>query len=164
MVGITGVPAEPQGTEADGFTLERDYYTLDGEPANPSVLAQNERLVVVLRVAEDRAWTSNVLVVDMLPAGFEIDNPRLVDSADISGLPWLGDDTTPAHTEFRDDRFVAAYERDENSPRSFSLAYIVRAVSPGSFVHPPAMVEDLYRPHLSARTEGGQVEVLGPRP
>ena len=164
VVGVTGVPEATVAPEANGFTLERDYYTLEGEPADPSRVSQNDRLVVVLRISEDNAWPSNVLVVDMLPASFEIDNPRLVDSGDVAGLPWLADYTTPAHTEFRDDRFVAAYERNEHSPRSFTLAYLVRAVSPGTFVHPPAMVEDMYRPHLSARTDGGQVEVSGPQP
>lgn len=164
VVGISGVPEAAPAAEAQGFTIEREYYTLDGELTDPSGVAQNERLVVVLRISEDNAWPSNVLVVDLLPAGFEIDNPRLVDSGDIAALPWLSIDTPPAHTEFRDDRFVAAYERDRSSPRSFTLAYMVRAVSPGTFAHPPAMVEDMYRPHLSARTDSGQVEVFGPRP
>ncbi|MDF2096602.1 alpha-2-macroglobulin family protein [Aquibaculum arenosum] len=159
LVGITSVPDAPRPANATGFTIERDYYSLEGEAVEPSAIAQNERMVVVLRVSEDRAWTSNLLVVDMLPAGFEIDSPRLVDSADIAGLPWLGDETTAAHTEFRDDRFVAAYERNARSPRSFTLAYLVRTVSPGTFAHPPAMVEDMYRPYLSALTQSGRVEV-----
>lgn len=164
LVTVEGVPEASDPPAARGFTLEREYYSLDGEPRDPSVVAQNERMVVVLKVTEDNAWDSNLLVVDLLPAGFEIDSPRLVESADLAELPWLGAEETPAHLEFRDDRFVAAYERNEYSPRSFTLAYLVRAVSPGTFAHPPAMVEDMYRPQFSARTQAGQVEVLGPRP
>jgi alpha-2-macroglobulin len=37
-------------------------------------------------------------------------------------------------------------------------------VSPGSYVHPPAMVEDMYRPHLNARTATGRMGVTGPKP
>ncbi len=32
----------------------------------------------------------------------------------------------------------------------------------GSYALPPALVEDMYRPHLNARTEMGRVEVIGP--
>ena len=44
------------------------------------------------------------------------------------------------------------------------LAYVVRAVTPGSYALPPALVEDMYRPHLNARTDMGRIEVIGPRP
>ena len=43
---------------------------------------------------------------------------------------------------------------------SFTLAYVVRAVTPGTYAHPAASVEDMYRPQFSARTaigrDGGQ--------
>jgi len=35
----------------------------------------------------------------------------------------------------------------------------VRAVTPGSFVHPAATVEDMYRPTRFARTPAGRLEV-----
>ena len=71
---------------------------------------QNERFVVVLKVTEQNSWPSRVLVTDLLPAGFEIDNPGLVNSASLSNFPWL-EQTEAAHLEFRDDRFVAAFNR-----------------------------------------------------
>jgi uncharacterized protein YfaS (alpha-2-macroglobulin family) len=39
------------------------------------------------------------------------------------------------------------------------VAYIVRAVTPGSYVHPAATVEDMYRPDRFARTASGRLEV-----
>jgi uncharacterized protein YfaS (alpha-2-macroglobulin family) len=41
------------------------------------------------------------------------------------------------------------------------VAYIVRAVTPGSFVHPAATVEDMYRPTRYARTSAGKLEIAG---
>jgi uncharacterized protein YfaS (alpha-2-macroglobulin family) len=35
----------------------------------------------------------------------------------------------------------------------------VRAVTPGSFVHPAATVEDMYRPTRFARTPAGRLEI-----
>jgi uncharacterized protein YfaS (alpha-2-macroglobulin family) len=40
-----------------------------------------------------------------------------------------------------------------------TVAYIVRAVTPGSFIHPAATVEDMYRPERMARTASGRLEV-----
>ncbi len=40
-----------------------------------------------------------------------------------------------------------------------SVAYIVRAVTPGSFIHPAATVEDMYRPERHARTASGRLVV-----
>ena len=62
------------------------------------------------------------------------------------------------HTEFRADRFVAAVDWQGDQP--FRLAYMLRAVSPGSFHHPAASVEDMYRPAYRARTDAGRVEVV----
>ena len=104
---------------------------------------------------------SRVLVNDLLPAGFEIDNPRLVYSADLTNFPWL-EQTEAAHLEFRDDRFVAAFDRERRRDRDITLAYVVRAVTPGVYAHPAASVEDMYRPQFSARTATGMMEVKAP--
>jgi alpha-2-macroglobulin len=101
-------------------------------------------------------------MTDLLPAGFEIDNPRLVGSAELSNFEWLGE-ANAAHVEFRYDRFTAAFERRADSPREQRAAYVVRAVTPGVYAHPAAIVEDMYRPQFSARTATGAMEVLAPR-
>jgi hypothetical protein len=116
--------------------------------------------VVVIKVREHNDWPSRILVNDLLPAGFEIDNPRLVGSAELKNFEWLGQ-TNAVHTEFRDDRFIAAFTRGQGGDRDYTLAYVVRAVTPGVFVHPAASVEDMYRPQLSARTASGFMEVVG---
>jgi alpha-2-macroglobulin len=48
-------------------------------------------------------------------------------------------------------------EKDDTSEMNF--AYVVRAVTPGQFVLPPALVEDMYRPFLNAKTESGKLDV-----
>ena len=60
--------------------------------------------------------------------------------------------------EFQTERFLAAL--DDGGSGSFRLAYIVRAVSPGSFHHPAATVEDMYRPEFRAWTGAGRVLVV----
>ncbi len=157
-VTTVAAPKEAPPAGGEGFTIERTYYTLDGEEANVTEAQQNERYVVVLSVTEADSWPSQILITDLLPAGFEIDNPSLVDSAQLENFDWIGE-TEAAHLEFRNDRFVAAIDRPADNDEEITLAYVVRAVTPGTYAHPAAQVEDMYRPEYSARTATGRMEV-----
>ena len=163
VVSVSGNPIEPEPAISRGYAVERSYYSLDGTQVQPSNVRQNDRMVVMLKVAEAEAKEARLLLVDRLPAGFEIDNPNLVDSNTVASLPWIKRDVEPAHTEYRDDRFVAAFDRKPDQPAFFTVAYMVRAVSPGTYVHPAAQVEDMYRPERYGRTAFGSVEVVQAR-
>jgi uncharacterized protein YfaS (alpha-2-macroglobulin family) len=164
VITVTGNPIDPEPAIAHGYAIERSYHKLDGAPVQPDKVRQNDRLVVVLKVTEPEAKQARLLLVDRIPAGFEIDNSNLVDSNTTANLSWLGTNPEPAHTEYRDDRLVAAFDRDSNQPATFSIAYMVRVVSPGRYVHPAAQVEDMYRPERYGRTGYGTVEVLTAQP
>jgi uncharacterized protein YfaS (alpha-2-macroglobulin family) len=151
-----GVPSEPEPEGGNGWRIWRSYYTLEGEPADPASVAAGTRLVAVLEVAPLGPREARLMVSDPLPAGFEIDNPNLIRTGDIRALDWL-EPAEARHTEFRADRFLAAVDHYGDQP--FRLAYIVRAVSPGSFRHPAASVEDMYRPEFAAWTAAGRVTV-----
>jgi uncharacterized protein YfaS (alpha-2-macroglobulin family) len=159
VVSVSGAPTTPEPAAEKGFKIERLYYTLEGEAADPSKARQNQRFVVVLKITEPEPQFGRVLVADYLPAGFEIDNPRLVSSGDTGTLSWIQDAKEPAYSEFRDDRFTAAFERHTRDPVVFSVAYVARAVSPGRYILPQAYVEDMYRPDRFGRTETGTIEV-----
>ncbi len=76
----------------------------------------------------------------------------------LSSLPLV---QTAAATEYRTDRFLAAYDRS-GGETEFAFAYMVRAVAPGTFARPAALVMDMYRPERRARTDSGTLEVVGP--
>ena len=99
---------------------------------------------------------SEMCIRDRLPAGIEIDNPNLLRAGDVRGLEWLSSASTE-HVEFRADRFLAAV--NHRGQEAFELAYIARAVSPGEFHHPAALVEDMYRAEYRAVTETGRMLV-----
>ena len=160
VVSVSGAPVTPEPAAEKGFKIERLYYTLDGEAVDPSKVKQITRLVVVLKVTEPDPHYGRVIVADYLPAGFEIDNPHLVSSGDTGTLGWIEDAKEPVNSEFRDDRFSAAFDRTEKDNAVFTVAYVVRAVSPGQYVLPQAYVEDMYRPDRFGRTGTGRVEVV----
>jgi alpha-2-macroglobulin len=159
VVSVSGSPVTPEPAASNGFKIERAYYTLDGKPADVTKAKQNDRFAVVLKITEAKPEYGHIMVADYLPAGFEIDNPRLVSSGDSGTLDWIEDGEEPENTEFRDDRFTAAIDRAADDQSIFTVAYIVRAVSPGKYVLPQAYVEDMYNPSRYGRTATGTVEV-----
>ena len=113
VVSVSGAPLTPEPAAEQGFKIERSYHTLDGEKVDPSKAKQNQRFVVVLKMTEPQPQFGRVIVADYLPAGFEIDNPRLVSSGETGTLAWIADAVEPVNTEFRDDRFTAAFDRKQ---------------------------------------------------
>jgi alpha-2-macroglobulin len=94
-----------------------------------------------------------------LPAGFEIQNAT-APTGDASGAySWLKDISTPDYSEARDDRYIAALDLP-NGTADFTLAYVVRAITPGTFKYPALEVEDMYDPETYGRTAMGSLTVL----
>ena len=185
VVTVIGAALSPEPAGLQGLhhraqllhARRQPRWSLPAPADGTASVKQNERFVAVVKVEATDAG-GRVLLVDHLPAGFEIENPRIVDSGDIKSLPWLNTTAQPEHSEFRDDRFVAAFNfsgakvRSANTQgtpdgttqatgpaASATVAYVVRAVTPGTFVHPAATVEDMYRPQRYARTAAGTLTV-----
>lgn len=164
VITVSGIPTAPEPALNQGFGLERTLFTMKGEKVDPARLRQNERYVVALKVTEPTARYGRLLLVDPVPAGLEIENAKLTEGASVEGLNWLKQEVMPVHTEARDDRFVAAFERSSASAQlSYTVAYIARAVSPGRYVAPAAVIEDMYKPDRFGRTAFGTVEISSVR-
>ena len=82
VISVSGSPVTPEPAASNGFKIERNYFTLDGKPADISKARQNDRFAVVLKVTEAKPEFGHIMVSDYLPAGLEIDNPHLVSSGD----------------------------------------------------------------------------------
>ncbi|HEX3863764.1 MAG TPA: MG2 domain-containing protein [Stellaceae bacterium] len=157
-VSITGVPKADLPAENSGYTVSRSIFRADGSPADLTKARQTDLFVVVLKAKRtDASRAARALVVDLLPAGFEIQAASA--GGDSSGnYSWLKDLTNTAYTEARDDRYVAAIDMPENTA-DITLAYVVRAVTPGQFKYPALVVEDMYEPETTGRTAMGTLNV-----
>ena len=113
-------------------------------------------------MTEPQPQFGRVIVADYLPAGFEIDNPRLVSSGETGTLAWIAD---AARAGQQRNSATTASPRPSTAtripPPVFTVAYVVRAVSPGRYVLPQAKVEDMYRPDRFGRTATGTIEIIG---
>jgi uncharacterized protein YfaS (alpha-2-macroglobulin family) len=152
---ISGYPTSAPAARGNNLSIERGFYGLDGRPLDLSNLASGQLVLVHLAVrAEERV--PDALVVDLLPAGLELENQNLAQSAasldDASSAvkEWQKSMQNAAikHQEFRDDRFVAAL--DVNGYDTTHLLYLARAVTPGTYRVPPPQVESMYRPAWNA--------------
>lgn len=159
VVTTSGHPTVQEPAASNGYTVERSFFKPDGTKADLTKIRQTDRLVVVLKITEPKAENARIVLVDRLPAGLEIADPKLVDGGETSGFSWLQSAITPAVSEFKDDRFVAAFDRSPDQAAVFEVAYAVRAVSPGRYVQPPAVVEDMYRPERYGRTAFGTIDI-----
>lgn len=157
---VFGVSAQPMPAVQDqGYKIARRYYDLAGNPIELAQVAQNEVVVVVVTVEDTSSDWNQSLLIDLLPAGFEIENLRLANARDTGDFDWLPDLADTQYTEYLDDRFVAAFNSSNNGELGF--AYMMRAVTPGRYKVPASVVEDMYLPERMARTEMGETEILG---
>jgi uncharacterized protein YfaS (alpha-2-macroglobulin family) len=132
--------------------VQRSWFNPDGTRWKPGPLREGQVLVAALRV-EAREAIPDALLVDLLPAGLEIENLNLSDPAQWADVVIEGVTLTERrdvadlrHEEYRDDRYVAALNLYAGQPAQ--LFYLVRAVTPGTYAVPPPQVEDMYRPEL----------------
>lgn len=170
QVTARGVPREPLPAAEAGLAVERNFYTLDGRKPDLARIRQNDRLVVSIGGYNSGGGYHQLVLLDLLPAGFEIES--VLNEETVKNFPFLTAPTRTRIAEARDDRFFAAldvgtkpyrawWESDDdmNNGRSFQVSYIVRAVTPGSFALPAVQVSDMYAPRVFARTAMGRVTI-----
>ncbi len=162
-VAVQGPPMSPPEAISEGFVVRKTLFTTDGEKVDERPVKQGERLVVKLEFSSTENHDRSVVVADLLPAGFEIEtvlrpeDGNRKDGLDDGPYSWLGKITELEIAEARDDRFVASrtsYRLDD-----YIVAYIVRAVTPGEYVMPGVVVEDMYRPEDHGMTDASRITI-----
>lgn len=133
-----GVPASGKISEEDkGLRVRREFLNREGKSV--SDIRQNDLVVVKISVVSTNGLdVDNVVVTDLLPAGLEVENPRLTEQRD---MPWIKNPTQPDHFDLRDDR-INFYTTATGTQRTFY--YMARAVSKGRFVLGPVSADAMY--------------------
>jgi alpha-2-macroglobulin len=151
-VSITGVPRGDLPAESKGYAVTRSVYRPDGTEADLRKARQTDLFVVVIKgTRTDASQASQTLIVDLLPAGFEIETATVSKGRSTTDYSWLPNLSDATYTEERDDRYVAALDL-RGGAKDFTLAYLVRAVTAGEFHYPALVVEDMYEPETTGRT------------
>ncbi len=150
--------AQAEGLSATGkyeqidnvLKVRKQFYSRSGQPLGAAKFKQNQLVVVKITLQSTNGLAvDNVVVTDMLPAGVEIENPRLTADRD---LVWVKDQTTPEHFDIRDDR-INFFTNLSGKPQTFY--YLVRAVSKGKFQMGPVSADAMYRGEYRSYSGGG---------
>src|SRR6202000_1986547 len=64
VVSVSGAPVTPEPAASNGFKIERNYFTLDGKPADVSKAKQNDRFAVVLKITEPKPEFGHIMESD----------------------------------------------------------------------------------------------------
>jgi len=135
--------------------VRRLWRDRDDREINPAKLRVGDLVYVTIQISspDARSGIPNVAIVDALPGGVEIENPRLATSATTSGsAPSMAD-----HVEFLDDRAVL-FTTVGASQKVFR--YAVRVTTPGRFELPPIQASSMYDPSVASVHGGGKVFVF----
>ena len=154
-----GIPTGLSFVEADnGLVVRRRYLDSEGARLRPDSLAHGDMVVVEVIMRAPSQAVKNVVVNEMLPAGLEIENPRLASRAP---LPWLPKNSVePDYIDIRDDRLLIFLDLPRGVEKKFY--YAARVVTEGVFVLPPIMAECMYDAALRSVASSGQVRVIRP--
>ncbi len=139
-------------TTADGKIL-RDWKEEGGKPVEVEV---GDLVWVEVKLQTLELEADNVALVDALPGGFAVENPRLATSAMRSPSEPTLFTSQPDRSEFLDDR-VVLFASAKN--RSQVFRYAIRAVAGGEFLLPPIQASCMYDESLRSLGGMGSVKV-----
>lgn len=150
-----GISVSGSYKEEDNFIrVRRSFFDRNGRAVTGNSFKQND--LVVVKITLEKAYSGsieNIAVSDLLPAGFEIENPR---TKEIPGMDWIKDAATPEALDVRDDRinlFVNLYSTKQ------TYYYAVRAVSPGVFQMGPVSADAMYNGEFHSYHGAGMIRI-----
>ena len=149
-----GVPGTGMMAEEDrGIVIRRRFLDIEGDEIDISSMDQGDLAVAEITVDAGDDAVDNLVITDLLPAGLEIENAALKTSRLVS---WVKKKSTLPlrHTESRDDRLIT-FAGSFSGKKVFY--YLLRAVTPGSYVYPPIAAECMYDPDLRSVSGGGKI-------
>jgi uncharacterized protein YfaS (alpha-2-macroglobulin family) len=153
---VEGISATGAYKEEDSYLkVRKRFFDRNGRPVSGTTFHQND--LVIVQVSLEKSYSSyidNVVITDMLPAGFEIENPR---TKDIPGMDWIKDGDTPTALDVRDDRINFFVNMHDNRQVYY---YAVRAVSPGIYRMGPVGADAMYNGEYHSYNGAGTVKVV----
>lgn len=164
---VSGYPQSAPAPASNVLQIERHILGSDGQSKSLDSLRSGELVLVWLEVKASQD-VPDALVVDLLPAGLELENQNLANGSaslqdsgsEVQNLLNQMQQADIQHVEFRDDRFVAAVA--VNSGQPVTLVYLARAVTPGTYQVPMPMVESMYVPQWRATGVAGDILIVKP--
>ncbi len=143
--------------EVDKFLkVRRTFYDQEGNVIRDNTFKQNDLVVVKVSISTESflGRMNNLVITDMLPAGLEIENPRLTVN---KAVPWIRNRHEPDHIDVRDDRISYYFNLNKETKYFY---YLARAVSVGTFQLGTVSADAMYNPNYYSYFGAGQIKIL----
>ncbi|MDX2249303.1 MAG: MG2 domain-containing protein [Bacteroidia bacterium] len=150
-----GVPLSGVKEVDDGMSVRRTYFSRFGNET--TTFRQGDLIVAEISLTGGERSVENIAISDLVPAGFEIENPRVSTSADLVWVNEAKDQFTPAYMDVRDDRLLLF--TDLPAKKTVRYYYLLRVVNTGTFQLPAIGAEAMYDPAYKSYHGAGVVRV-----
>lgn len=145
---------------SDGFAIERKFYDNEGKTIDAKNTKSGEKFwmeVLINPKSSNINEVDNMVINQIIPSGWEIDNLRVTDSK----MPkWIEDktkDVEVSYLDIRDDRVMWFFDYKGNKSCSFFIK--VNAVTKGEYDFPGTTLEAMYDNNFKAYKKGYKVKV-----
>ncbi|WP_419418471.1 alpha-2-macroglobulin [Legionella sp. D16C41] len=133
---------QPNKEVKQGIEIYREYLSLEGKPIEEATLGSE--IVVHLKIRSlDNHSFSNIVIVDLLPGGFEVNR----DSINKEAADYI---------DVREDR-VVLFTSAENDTKEFR--YRIKPTNIGKFIVPPIYAESMYYPAIQGQGQSATINV-----
>ena len=141
----------------NGYDVTKSWYDQYGKSVDLSSGSlnanQGDLFTVVIEIDPSKFHNeADLLLTDLLPAGFEIEEAMLK-NPEINGIVLDFDEGfKPVYSTSMDDRFIAHFDNKWREKSYAMVRYTVRAAYETTASIPDAAVEQMYAPELSGRS------------
>lgn len=152
-----GTPARGDETEdANNLNISIAYTDMRGNPIDPGNLEQGTQFMASVTVSNPgyRGSYKNMVLNQIFPSGWEINNLRLTDDETTLG----GD--VPTYQDIRDDRVYTFFDLASSTKKTFRVQ--LTASFAGTYYLPSVTCEAMYDKSIYARKKGQVVTVFKP--
>jgi uncharacterized protein YfaS (alpha-2-macroglobulin family) len=153
-----GVKTNEKVKEEDSYMqIRRSFYSYKTGRLIPDFrFYQGELIVCKIELTGYDRNAENIVITDLIPAGFEIENPRLNPATELKWIP-----KNPMIVQFmdiRDDRLLLFTDLKRNQTNDFY--YLLRVVNQGTYQLPVIGAEAMYDQEYHSYNGAGVVRVL----
>ena len=153
-----GVKLNEKVKEEDSYLrIRRSFYSYKTGRIIPDFrFYQGELIVCKIELTGFERNAQNIVITDLIPAGFEIENPRLNPATEIQWVP-----KHPMYVQYmdiRDDRLLLFTDLNRNKTKEFY--YLLRVVNQGTYQLPVIGAEAMYDQEYHSYNGAGVVKVL----
>ena len=146
---------EPVKEEDNNMKIRRDYFDYRTKRPVINDFKQGQLIVCKISLTGYDMSADNIAITDMVPAGLEIENPRLNASTQLN---WkTKNPLKPEYVDIRDDRIILFANLQANKTKEYY--YLLRAVSSGEFQLAPIGAEAMYDPEFHSYNGADKVYI-----